>query len=55
MDDLNNIKGEQKPDVILLDLNMPLKDGFKVLKEIKSNPKFQAISYCHAHSIVKQQ
>src|SRR5688572_11987585 len=43
MDDLNNISGQQKPDVILLDLNMPLKDGFKVLKEIKSNPKFQAI------------
>ena len=43
MDDLHNINGQQKPDVILLDLNMPLKDGFKVLKEIKGDPKFNTI------------
>ncbi|MES2517439.1 MAG: response regulator [Bacteroidota bacterium] len=31
-----------KPCLILLDLNMPKKDGREVLKEIKSNPKFKA-------------
>lgn len=30
------------PDMIFLDLNMPEKNGFEVLKEIKSNPEF-----CH--------
>jgi CheY-like chemotaxis protein len=32
-----------RPDVILLDLNMPLKDGFEVLREIKSHPLFYSI------------
>lgn len=31
------------PDLIMLDLNMPLKDGREVLREIKSNPKLRAI------------
>lgn len=31
------------PDVILLDLVMPKKDGFTVLKELKSNPKWKTI------------
>ena len=29
---------EEKPNLILLDLMMPIMDGFEVLKEIKSNP-----------------
>ena len=33
----------KKPDLILLDLNMPVKDGKTVLLEIKSNPKLQTI------------
>ena len=34
---------DTKPDVILLDLNMPLKDGFEALKEIKSQSEFRDI------------
>jgi len=32
-----------RPDIILLDLNMPKKDGREVLKEIKTNPELLAI------------
>ena len=31
------------PNLILLDLNMPKKDGFEVLQEIKANPKFRKV------------
>jgi len=34
---------EDHPSLIMLDLNMPGKDGREVLKEIKSNPKLQVI------------
>ena len=30
---------ENKPDAVLLDITMPKKDGFDVLKEIKENDK----------------
>ena len=29
---------DEMPDLVLLDINMPLKDGFAVLSEIRSNP-----------------
>jgi len=32
-----------RPDLILLDLNLPRKDGRQVLKEIKENPKLRSI------------
>ena len=32
-----------RPGIILLDLNMPRKDGREALKEIKSNPKLSSI------------
>lgn len=32
-----------KPDIILLDLIMPLIDGFEVLKQLKSDPELKAI------------
>src|SRR5579862_8182458 len=32
-----------RPDVILLDLNLPKKDGREVLKEIKENPALKSI------------
>ncbi len=34
---------EDKPDVILLDLVMPRKDGFAVLEELKTNPVWKSI------------
>lgn len=35
--------GKDLPGLILLDLNMPKKDGREALKEIKSNPKLKYI------------
>ncbi len=32
-----------KPDIILLDLNLPKKDGREVLEEIKNDPKLKVI------------
>ena len=34
---------KQKPDLILLDLLMPKKDGFYVLEELEKNPEWNAI------------
>lgn len=31
------------PSVIFLDLNMPIKDGFEVLQEIRNNEKFKEV------------
>jgi CheY-like chemotaxis protein len=33
----------RRPDLILLDLNLPKKDGREVLKEIKESPELQTI------------
>lgn len=35
--------GAEKPNLILLDLMMPVMDGFQVLKEIKGNPELADI------------
>jgi len=35
--------GVPRPDIILLDLNLPRKDGREVLAEIKSDPELKAI------------
>ncbi len=32
-----------KPDLILLDLMMPVMDGFKVLQAVKTNPDFSSV------------
>lgn len=40
-------KGKHKvarmPDIVLLDINMPKKNGFEVLEEIKKNPRLQSL------------
>ena len=38
-----NFSNIKKPELIMLDLNLPKKNGQEVLKEIKNNPKFQMI------------
>jgi two-component system, chemotaxis family, response regulator Rcp1 len=43
MDDLSQSDGTPNPQVIILDLNMPLKNGFEVLREIKDNPSLNRI------------
>jgi chemotaxis family two-component system response regulator Rcp1 len=43
---INKLTDQQRPvrpDVIVLDLNMPLKDGFQTLHEIKNNPALNRI------------
>lgn len=35
-----NILDEKKPDLVLLDVLMPEKDGFEICKDIKSHPRF---------------
>lgn len=37
------IAKEENPDLILLDLILPKKDGFEVLKELKNDPETQEI------------
>lgn len=59
---LNNVPN---PSFILLDLNMPIKDGRETLKELKSHPEWKAIpvvvhttsdspkdiSFCYTHGV----
>jgi CheY-like chemotaxis protein len=39
----SDLRAEPLPGLILLDLNMPRKDGREALKEIKANPEFRRI------------
>ena len=38
-----HLKGEAFPGIILLDLNMPLKDGREALEEVKADPNLRDI------------
>jgi CheY-like chemotaxis protein len=33
----------RRPDIVLLDINMPKKNGFEVLEEIKKDPRLQSL------------
>ncbi len=35
--------GQEKPDLVLLDVMMPRKDGYELCREIKANPLFKDI------------
>ena len=41
--ELMNLLQKEKPDLIILDLLMPIKDGFEALKEIKANTSLKNI------------
>ena len=43
------------PDVILLDLNTPRSDGFRVLATLKQAPRFRRRSDCHPHVFASDQ
>ena len=45
---LNGVEGfkqavDKKPDLVLLDLILPVKDGFEVLEDLKADPELQKI------------
>jgi two-component system, chemotaxis family, response regulator Rcp1 len=40
---LEQLRGPERPDVMLLDLNLPRKDGREVLAEVKSDPGLKSI------------
>jgi PleD family two-component response regulator len=42
-EDMFELLEKVKPEIILLDINMPDCDGFEVVKRLKENPKFTAI------------
>jgi CheY-like chemotaxis protein len=37
-------EGAPRPDIVLLDLNLPKRDGMQVLREIKSDPSLSSIT-----------
>ena len=39
----DSVLGEQSPDVILLDIEMPRMDGFEFAKTIKNDPRYASI------------
>lgn len=40
------LEGSALPQLIILDLNMPVKDGRETLREIKSDPRLKCIPVC---------
>jgi CheY-like chemotaxis protein len=44
MEQLNRVSSSGLPDLILLDLNMPKKDGREALREIRADDRFQHLN-----------
>jgi CheY-like chemotaxis protein len=40
---INQFKGRRFPDLVFLDLNMPLMDGFDALKQLRQYPQLQTL------------
>jgi CheY-like chemotaxis protein len=43
---LQVLRGQSLPDLVILDLNMPVKDGRQTLAEIKSDPALRSLPVC---------
>ena len=43
VDALRKLAGEQKPDIILTDINMPIMDGLKLVARVRSDENLKAI------------
>jgi chemotaxis family two-component system response regulator Rcp1 len=43
--------GTVRPDLILLDLNLPVKDGWEVLAQIKVDNDLKRIPGCHSYDL----
>ena len=50
-----NTHSEELPDLIVLDINMPVKNGFVTLHELKQNPLLKSIPVIMLTSFVRQE
>ena len=49
------VLAKQRPDLILLDLIMPVKDGFEVLKEVRANPDYKDMPIIVASNLGQEE
>lgn len=54
-DEALSMLNDYTPDLILLDLIMPRKDGFSTLKELKANPKWKDIPIIITSNLDQQE
>jgi PAS domain S-box-containing protein len=50
-DALRALQGEQKPDLVILDVNLPDIDGFEVCRRIKAHPATASIPVLHVSAV----
>ncbi|MFC3415292.1 response regulator [Algoriphagus hitonicola] len=43
IDKINQFDQSELPDLVILDINLPVKNGFEVMREIRNNPKTAAL------------